>query len=502
MNRTNKNANKSEHHKPATLRLLLVFLLAMAGILLLAVAAKLCLANYRTSQEKKLELERLAVEEYNAVFLSMFSIDNYQQEDFATYRGIDTLKINAVAKNTNAVAEYMEAALGSDNDITNIYLGLDPSVIWSRSHKKVSRWDENINTHILSYISAHPNITFEILLPNPRLEYWTELSERAAEETLTTYSTLISTLSAQPNVTLYFMGMEQWLIANPANYVDNMTTNEIISQKIFLFTFCDHEYQINSVNSEILLSSLKNLIVSERSAPTKYPDFSHWDIVFFGDSIIGNYTGSYSVPGVVSALSHARTYNCANGGIPACVDPAAPLSFPASVEYFANQDFTSIPEGSPFVEAMTQYIQSDHTDRRLCFVLNYGLNDYFGGHPIDNTENSTDTSTYAGALRTGIDKIREYYPDSIILLITPNYITEYSNGTVRMNENSGILTDYVDAAIKVAQEKNVICLNNYSDSGINESTASMYLADGTHLGEAGRFLMAEKILEWLDKNTR
>ena len=475
-------------------------IIAWVGIMILAAAAGLYFANHQTAQEKKQELQRLSTESYNAVFLSMMPTQTYKEEDFTTYRGINTLKVNAVAKNTQDVAEYLNAAFSSGNDITNLYLGLDPSLIWSSSHKKRARWDENISSDLLAYISAYPDITFEILLPNPNQTYWLKLTEDAMEETLTTYSTLINTLSAQPNVTLYFMGMEQWLIANPANYLDNMTTNELISQKIFLFTFCDHEYQITSVNSEILLSSLKDLITAERTKPTQYPDLSDWDIVFFGDSIIGNYTGSYSVPGVVGALSGAHAYNCAKGGIPACVDPNAPLSFPASVDYFGTQDFASISEDlSPFAEGLAEYAQANHTDRKLCFVINYGLNDYFGGHPVDNSEDAMDSSTYAGALRIGIDKIKESYPEAVIVLMTPNFITEYSNGTVRMNENSGILTDYVDAAIEVAKEKNVVCMNNYSDLGINESTADKYLADGCHLNETGRFVMAEKILECLSR---
>lgn len=490
-----KYNNKPSHFKKNTLLILAItFMFLFVIILIIVIIFAILSSNIQYQNDKKDDLERLSNEKYNSIFCSLYSLENFSEEDFLTYRGFNTLKLENTLRNTADISEYLETAFDSGNTIENIYLGLDPVQIWSSARKKTDKWNTSISEDILSYASAHPEVTFEVLLPSPSLEYWTELDAKELEETLTLYQTLISSLSSGSNIMTYFMGGEHWLIANPANYTDTQTANEVISRKIMLFTFCDHEFQVNAGNASAVLDTLREQVTAEQTSPTEYPDLSDFDVVFFGDSIIGNYVGSYSVPGVTAGLSGAKTYNCAQGGTPACVDPDCVLSFPSSVDYFTAQDASDIPGDGPFRASMEEYLQEDHTDRKLCFVLNFGLNDYFGGHPVDNAENPYDTATYAGALREGISKLQSAYPDALILLMTPTFTVYFSNGTEPMSEKGGILTEYVDAALQVAEETNVLCLNNYADLGINESNADTYLADGCHLNETGRFLLAEQVI--------
>lgn len=464
-------------------------------LVIITVVAISIFRSYNYNRQIKADLELLSTEEYDSIFCSMYSIENFAEEDFVTYRGVNTLKLSNVLRDTDDLGSYIASAFNSGNGVEIVYLGLDPAQIWSSVGKDITKWNSALTEDIIAHATAHPEVTFEVLLPAPSFDYWKELGSKDTEEILTTYHSLISTLSPYHNITTYFMGGEYWLIANPGNYDDNICTNEIISQKIFLFTFCDHEFQVTAENAALYIDALKSLITQEETAP-EHPDLSSWDVVFFGDSIIGNYTGSYSVPGVLTGLSDARTYNCAQGGIPASLDANSLLSFPTSVDYFIGQDAAALPELSgPFPAALDTYSQDKHNGRRLCFVINFGLNDYFGGHPVSNPEDAYDVSTYAGALRVGIDKLQTAYPDAEILLMTPNFITFFTNGTEILGENSGILIEYVDTAMEIANEYNVICLNNYTDLGINETTASVYLADGVHLNETGRFLLAKRIME-------
>ncbi len=453
-------------------------------------------------QQKKADLELLATAEYNSIFCSMYSIENFAQADFLTYRGLNTIKLDNKLRNTSDLNEYLAAAFSSQNSIDTIYLGLDPAQIWSSSRKNTDKWNTSLQEDILSCVTAHPEVTFEVLLPAPSLAYWVQMDIDEVDEILTTYSSLVSTLAPYSNMTTYFVGNEQWLIANPSNYTDELTTNDLISQKLMLLTFCDHNFQLTAENVSAQLELLREQIVQEQTSPTVYPDLSAWDIVFFGDSIIGNYEGSFSVPGVVSGLSNANTYNCALGGTPASVRPDGILSFPSSVDYFIAQDASAIPGDGPFRASLETYLQTDHADKNLCFVINFGLNDYFSGQPVANTENPYDTTTYAGALREGISKLQTAYPDAIIVLMTPTFTSYFSNGMEPMSEKGGILTDYVEAALQVADEATVLCMNNYADLGITESTAQAYLADGCHLNEAGRFLLAKRIIEFVSNKPK
>lgn len=472
-----------------------VSIIIIAILLLIITAASfLIFRSYDYNKQRKQDLMLLSSSVYNSIFCSMYSIEHFEQEDFTTYRGVNTLKLETPLRNTTDLGEYLNAAFSSDNSVELIYLGLDPAQIWDSCHKKIDQWNTSITEDIISYATAYTDVTFEILLPAPPLTYWTEKSIKDTGEILTTYASLINTLEPYSNITIYFMGAEHWLIANPDNYTDGLATNPVISQKMFLFTFCDHDYQVNASNVTEQLDALQALITRQQETPTEYPDLSGWDVVFFGDSIIGNYTGSYSVPGVVTALSDAHTYNCAQGGTPACVDENALLSFPSSVDYFMEQEPSALPVDGPFVEALTDYVLEDHSNRKLCFVLNFGLNDYFGGHPVDNPQDSIDTTTYAGALRVGINKLQTAYPDAEIILMTPNFVSIFNNGTDPMSEIGSILTEYVNAAETIANNMNITCLNNYADLGINPSTAPSLLEDGVHLNETGRFRLAERII--------
>ena len=61
-------------------------------------------------------------------------------------------------------------------------------------------------------------------------------------------------------------------------------------------------------------TSFRKLIESEKSMPGVYPDLSKWHMVFFGDSVLANYSGSSSIPGCMAGVSHISFDNYAVGG--------------------------------------------------------------------------------------------------------------------------------------------------------------------------------------------
>lgn len=466
-------------------------------LLIITVTGFFHLPVYTYYEKKQADLNRLADQEYNGIFCSMYPIEHFAEENFLTYLGIPTIKQSVTPQSAEDFELYLSSAFTSGNLIKTVCLGLDPAQLLPSEDQISSEWEDVLDSHVISYISDHPEVNFQVLLPAPSLTYWEELGSENTEKILSMYEDLTYTLSLHPNVTTFFMGGEYWLIANPANYEGTLCTNEVVSQKIFLYTFCDNAFQMTTDNISMYTESLKSLIAQEAEEP-EHPDLSTWDVVFFGDSIIGNYAGSYSVPGVLTGLSHARTYNCAQGGISASESPDSPLSFPSSVEFFCGQDVSALPDLSgPFPDALANYTGDDHENQKLCFVLNFGLNDYFAGYPVSNPQNPYDTATYAGALRVGIEKLQTAYPEARILLMTPNFITQFSNGTEILGENSGILTEYVDTAIEIAKEYEISYLNNYTGLGINETTADLYLSDKVHLNETGRFLLAKRIMKQL-----
>lgn len=439
------------------------------------------------------DLKRFSETNYEGAFFSMYDISCYNEEDFLTYRGILTVKAEQPVERWSNLSRYLDRIFSSQNTVTNVFLGLDPAVLWEKSQKKEEKWVENLARYLTPYITARQDVSFEILLPTYQLDHWTGLSASQLEENLNSYNRLIEDLNVYPNVTIFFLGGEQWLIANPANYLEQGQTNEDVSRKLFLYTFCDRRYRITPDNSSILFEQLIAQVEQEWEAPTVYPDFSDLCMVFFGDSVLTYNAGSMSIPGVVGSLSGAQVYNCSLGGIPASGDPAESYNLNGFINHFLAQD-TSGLQNDNYLSGLTNYIGESHEGKRHCFVLNVGLNDYFSGLPIENPTDAYDTKTYAGALRTGIRSLKEAYPEAIIILMTPTYTGLFSGGTEINGDRGGVLTDYVEAAVGVAQDMDVVCMNNYTDSGINADTQEMYLADVTHPNETGAFLLGRHIL--------
>ena len=57
----------------------------------------------------------------------------------------------------------------------------------------------------------------------------------------------------------------------------------------------------------------------------------------------------------------------------------------------------------------------------------------------------------------------------------------------------------MDALIRLADELNVLAMNNYKELGVDETNFALYLEDDCHYNEAGRFMIAQKLIEYIEK---
>lgn len=447
-------------------------------------------------QQHDMLIDALVLGEYENVFIGNYDISTFSEEDFATYRGIDALKADYCFTSVDDINEAVNAVFQSENQIQNVYLALDPFTLWKSEKSKIERVQAEFEKGLLSHADAHPEITFEVLLSFPSMEYWLSLEEGDVQASLILYRQLTDMLSGRSNMVVYFPGYQEWLICNPANYTGPTVTNELVSQKIFLQTFCDHTLQITPANSEDKVRMLENLITSRRTNPVTYPDLSDWDIVFLGDSVFGNYDGSISVPGVVSGLSGATAFNCAQGGTSAAESEPGAFGFPKMVTDFISG---KTENENTFRQGITDYTAADHTNKKLCFVLNYGLNDYFGGHPAENPKDAHDITSYAGALRTGIDALKKNYPEALIIIVGPGQSLYFNNGTDKLTEEGGVLVDYYELSKSVAAELSVPYMDLYSGFPEGDLELLDVLADGCHYNELGRYALGIKIIHFMNE---
>lgn len=443
---------------------------------------------YRTSVEPRYnfcqsliqcrDFQRISYEVYDTVFLSMFPIDNYKEADFSYYRGLTVLKTDNILQDSSDLERYFNHIAETDNPVSTAYLGIYPERVTVAEISELAR--------------NYPSISFEILLFAPSAAYWQKLSEEEYSKNMNAYQEFLTDAGQCSDAKFFFLSAESWLINNPANYIDDISLNEDITLNILKQTFCDRLYQITADNSNELAQKMNREITIVREYATAYPDFAQYEIIFWGDSVIGNYTDSTSIPGVVNGLTGATVYNCGYSGNSASLGPETSVSLPGIVKAFFEKDLSEIPTETQIYEGFLSYINAPHIDKKTCYVIHYGINDYFRGHPI-SSDDPLDITTYAGAIRNAVACIKENSPDSQIILCTPIYC---GYATDEPDEPGVIhLQEYVDAVFTLAEELDVDVLDNFYAMGVNSSNYEEYLLDMVHPNEKCRFMIAQKVIE-------
>ena len=435
----------------------------------------------------------LANGEYEAVFLAMYSLESFDQEDFRSYRGVSMLKLEPVFDNSLELLGVLEQLLSCDELPERIYLGIDPMKM-----ERHFTWEEELDWQrtIAALIREHEEISWEVLLAYPSLAEWQLLTETERAQGIAGYRRAMETLAPLENLLLFYIGGQEWLICNQDNYIKDGTLNASVTHTMMLSIFCDQNYIVTEDNQEGLLEELEETLDIWRQNPPYVKARADNTLVFLGDSIFGNYTDSTSIPGVAEYFTGANCINCGYGGI--CM--SAGSSGMAGIDVIANLcngQTGDIPEDKAAYSGIQSFVQSGETNRNLTFLINYGINDYLSGKPVEAEDKYAENS-YSGAMRTWIEQLQMFYPNAKIVVLTPSYITYWNCGTQIADEDGGILKEYAEAAIKVAQEYGLPYMNIYEDLEICAETEDILLADGVHLNGRGRFRLGMMICEKLD----
>ncbi len=450
---------------------IIICLAAVLLALLLLSAGILWLKIYEPGK-RSADLQRLQQESYQGIFCSMYAPEAFPEDIYATYMGYDAVSCSHRLASFSDISAYLETAFSSGNEVSHVFLVLDPFRLWNGSFHNNNRFYSSLNENLLSSVDAHSDVEFTILFSCPSLEYW-----QAHRNNIETYENLVqvlaSPLSVRENVSLFFPGGEEWLISNPDAYASPSELNADAARSVMLLVLSG-ALQYHCADADInSLTQFDTLVQEAVASPASYPDLSDYDIVFFGDSVFGNYRDFASIPGVIGALTKADTHNLAIGGSSATQVSTDDNSFPSVAQRFLSEDATVLSGG-----------------KKLCFVINYGLNDYFSGYTVEE---------YRDNLQAGVQSLRDAYPDAEILIVSSNFITAFDNGTAHNNEFNEVLSDYMAAAEETATAMNTAFLNVNESLQWDAQNAAGYLADAVHPNEDGRFLFGQAIIKALEE---
>lgn len=168
-----------------------------------------------------------------------------------------------------------------------------------------------------------------------------------------------------------------------------------------------------------------------------------------------------------------------------------------------NEEF-----GPTYFKTTLELLKSIDFNSVDIITIAYGTNDFTGKNAISSSD-SYDIATFEGALRYSIETIQSAYPHIDIVVCTPiyrfwmdkenNYEYLYDSNTHEINGQK--LTDFVQSVKNIADEYNLLCIDNYYDSGIcyDNRTECFSSTDGTHPNEKGRQMIAENMAKELYK---
>ncbi len=234
-------------------------------------------------------------------------------------------------------------------------------------------------------------------------------------------------------------------------------------------------------------------------------------MVTFGDSCFGNVRDDSAIPLLTAAKLETTVFNAAFGGT--CAAKKHPddelgysldaLSLAALTQAIALSDFgvqqtmRTENDSSKYFNGTVDALELvDFTGTKLV-LIQHGVNDYMAGIPVEDSKDSYNEYTYAGALRTAIRYLQKVNPDVRIVLISPTYCWFVSRGQTceEFESGQGYLEDYVKAQSEVASEFGLTFIDLYHDFYPHETFEDWKTVtiDGVHPNEEAREMIADKI---------
>lgn len=248
----------------------------------------------------------------------------------------------------------------------------------------------------------------------------------------------------------------------------------------------------------------------------KHHDKVSYDVVFLGDSILGQVRDETSVAALLARNLGKSVFNGAFGGTNMAKMEAdrsmspkkgmlsmGELALAIVYDDFGVQQTLRIRENGTdyFSQTIDELAGIDFSQVEI-LVIEHGMNDYFDVVPLYNEEDPYDTYTYTGALRTALEALQKKYPDLRIVLVTPTYSWLMSENRTceEWDGGSGTLEDYVTAEKYLAREYGVELVDLFHNFYRHEEWDDWKLTtlDGVHPNETGRRMIADKLTEALN----
>lgn len=275
-------------------------------------------------------------------------------------------------------------------------------------------------------------------------------------------------------------------------------------------------FVITAILAAILILASANI---GRSSTFPLPADQKTQILFLGDSNLAYDFEGVSIPIRIMERLDVSVYNCAIGGTTAAkinTENYFDYSFDLFclyhlVKVMENKDEQSILDfyseagvNEQIAIKRTELLADIDYEQLDYVVISYGLNDYTTGRPLRG-EDLYDETTYTGALRTAVERIKKMCPNAVIILSSITYCVFYEDGEVvsdgyTKDWGGGYINDYRDAMKEVASAyEYVYFMDNLECLEMNENNYKEYLSDEMHLNAEGQKLYVDYMIEVIEE---
>lgn len=421
--------------------------------------------------------------EFDSAFVSMYTTEGFLESEYEKYRGLHIFKNQFEIKDERTLRGYLNHIVTSDKELKCLYLGVLPEIVGTKV--------------IEEYVQSYPGLMFEVLPAYYDISDWQALGEKDREKRLQAYYELCEMALQYDNIRAYNYFGTEWLILNRMNYQQGLLLESGAASTVMLTADYLQRYLITQDNLEGTFSDLRKMITEWN--PKVYPNYIGWNFVFLGDSIFGNYRDGTSIPHVIEGLTGANTFNLGIGATVAVPVDSCRFHLGKMIDLMENREYCSILDDDS--DQMKQTLEAvnrdfgrlyeEDKDRSTVFFIHYGFNEYISNIPVEDTAQQIG---FYSSLQQQIARLKKLYPKARIVVLVPNRILVYEQGQKITGENAYVLTDYVEAILRLEDSDRVFVINNY-DVFLNEEGEIMKdcLADELHPNMKGRFLLGRNI---------
>ncbi|MBO7356945.1 MAG: SGNH/GDSL hydrolase family protein [Lachnospiraceae bacterium] len=274
--------------------------------------------------------------------------------------------------------------------------------------------------------------------------------------------------------------------------------------------------------NRLILESLVSILIVAVVIIIATASFSgkkkEYDLIIFGDSIIGNDRSDESVTALISKESGLNCLNAAFGGTRLTsdnsknsigekenlysVEEIAKALACDDIERFRMAAFSENYSARFYFQDVVKKLGHVNFKKARFIIIQSGTNDYLSGVKVGSED---EENTFIHSLHETVKNLKKASPEAEIIILTPCFndiFLQDERNCLNVDYGGGTLDKYVEAELSYGKKYGISVIDNLNDSKIKDETVNEYLLDGLHPNAEGNREIADTIWNFIARQTQ